>query len=189
MGQRLVVSIVRDGKPITNSYYHWSGYTLPSLEIGINVLQFIKEKRSLYSNVYELSYDALLNTGAGMNSDKDRKTAEKMTGKKYPNKEPDRNEGLINTLPETIKHAQKYSEGDFIIDIDTMEVIFNVFFIATKEDIDISDETEKNVSTMPSKFLNDKLKLEDLIDMFEFLAINDSEVFKIENNKEYFATI
>lgn len=191
MGQRLVISIIRDNKPIANAYYHWSGYTLSSLELGLNVINFLESYKEGYNNIFKLSYDALLNTGASFGTTKDQKYAEKMAKIDYSNngKSQDRNLGLISTVSETIEDAQRWSEGDLVIDIDTMKIAFNVYSLITKDemkylDIDLKEKREK----ISKEYFENSMSVNQLKEFAYKVMNSNGEILKVDDDL-YFVAI
>lgn len=75
MGQRLNIEIINNGQVLANAYYHWSAYTLSSLELVAKVLSAYN-KISLdtseavrLAEYQEKAVWALQSTGAGLPDD------------------------------------------------------------------------------------------------------------------------
>lgn len=94
MGQRLNLSINKNGKVLANCYYHWSGYTNSAMEKARQALDILEEQEGEIG-VKEVIL-ALKETGAGI----DAKNAQNYV---EPDKEIHRDDGIIATTEEDIK--------------------------------------------------------------------------------------
>ena len=87
MGQRLNLSINKNGKVLANCYYHWSGYTNSAMEKARQALDILEEQEEI--GVKEAIL-ALQETGAGI----DAKNAQNYV---EPDETIHRNDGIIAT--------------------------------------------------------------------------------------------
>lgn len=145
MGQRLNIEIWNNGDVLASSYYHWSGYTGPAMEmtgriidkIGNNMVTEIVgnivnsiEKEPIES---EFGHDILTairlleETGAKISSEE----LELVKGK-FPNETfnvaTSRNDGLITITKAGIDNTREWAEADVIIHLDTKRATLGVFF-------------------------------------------------------------
>lgn len=135
MGQRLNLEIRSGGKVIANSYYHWSAYTGSAYVITMDAFEYLSKHKDIISDKKVLAIRALEATGAGLPDSEVFRMHEirkysKMTFQEFK----DRNEGIIGVFPDSIKDTQVWSEGDSIIDLDTMTISFSV--LSWYEDMD-----------------------------------------------------
>ena len=146
MGQRLNLSINKNGKVLANCYYHWSGYTNVAMEKARQALDILEEQEEV--GVKEAIL-ALKETGA---------TIDKENAKDYvePNEWLDRNEGIIATTEDDIKETERWAECDIIIDVGTRKInVINAVWGGDEEDleeykINIEDLKELEVDDMES---------------------------------------
>ena len=129
MGQRLVVTIQKDGENIANAYYHWSAYTDSALEITNNICDRYDEFKEIASSDLELAVMLLQSTGAGLNEAEWRNIANAdftETNHIALNPCANRNEGLLCITAEGMKDNLDWSDGDVYIDIGDGNVNFEV---------------------------------------------------------------
>ena len=145
MGQRLNLSINKNGKVLANCYYHWSGYTNSAMEKARQALDILEEQEEV--GVKEAIL-ALKETGAGI----DAKNAQNYV---KPDEEIHRNDGIIATTEEDIKETEMWSECEIIIDMGTRKVnLFNA--ITEYDEEDIQEYFDIDISTL------NRLEVEDL---------------------------
>lgn len=137
MGQRLVITIEKNEKPLAKIYYHWSAYTYSAL------LETRKVIRCIYNHKDETEKEMLLRlirfceaNGGGI---KGAETEFDYICKMYPNEtfkteNYSRNEGLIALSKEGMGDLQYWSEGDVYIKLDDDTVDFCVY--SGYEDLD-----------------------------------------------------
>ena len=135
MGQRLNLEIRKKDKVLANAYYHWSAYTQSSFNLTAEVVRFISANRSTIKDDKLLAIRALEQTGAGIpdwtRGEESSELQRIHNIRKYSAVEfkrfIDRNEGIISVFPNTIQNTQEWAEGTSIIDIDTLDISFDVF--------------------------------------------------------------
>ena len=64
MGQRLIITIVENGKALANAYYHWSAYTKAAMMLTEDVLLAISNYKKTMTNNKLIAIRALEKTGA-----------------------------------------------------------------------------------------------------------------------------
>ena len=132
MGQRLVVTIERNEKPLAKIYYHWSAYTGSALYVTRDLIHCI------YNHEHETDAEMLLrlihfceNNGGGIDGANEGEEWKYITAaypyEKFKSERISRNDGLIAISPEGMAQIQRYSEGDVYIDLDTDQVDFCVY--------------------------------------------------------------
>lgn len=131
MGERLNIEILKDGKVLANSYYHWSGYTRSSLGLTQHILNNLNNV--IHEDEVLRAIKLLETTGAGLTDD------EKVyAGNVYKDiqfgKCSGRNEGLIAVSEEGIKTTRRWEEARVQIHIDTEKVDFGAYWKYEKEE-------------------------------------------------------
>lgn len=127
MGQRLNIEIWNNGKVLANSYYHWSAFSLPSIELVKKIIDNIDTISYLNSDLKK-AVRLLEITGAGIND------AEKCNMAKYENFKNisiqdcvGRNNGLIYVTPEGIQEARYWAEYTAYIYLDEERIGYDVY--------------------------------------------------------------
>ena len=131
MGQRLVVTIERNEKPLAALYFHWSAYTGDALYVTRDIV------RCIYNHKDETDESMLLRLirfcegrGGCIDGGTDGEEA-KYIMQLYPNERFEetgsRSDGLIVLSPEGILDMQRMSEGEVYIDLDEDMVDFCVY--------------------------------------------------------------
>ena len=148
MGQRLNIEIRRkkDNKILANSYYHWSAYTYPSLELADEIMEniygvIINDKVSDEIKAIQL----LQTTGAGLLEQEYNALNEE--DKKYCSLATNRDLGLISFTEKGMERTRAWEESrlTITIDFDNKEydfvgdknrVDFEVYFPTSREEIE-----------------------------------------------------
>ena len=148
MGQRLNIEIRRkkDNKILANSYYHWSAYTYPSLELADEIIEniygvIINDKVSDEIKAIQL----LQTTGAGLLEQEYNALNEE--DKKYCSLATNRDLGLISFTEKGMERTRAWEESrlTITIDFDNKEydfvgdknrVDFEVYFPTSREEIE-----------------------------------------------------
>lgn len=148
MGQRLNVEIHKNGEPLANAYYHWSGYTDSALNITSDIIYCVSNgKLASFIDPYWSCIDPiraailiLESTGAGI-SEEEREYINQEYQEKFKNalldlclKPIDRNQGLISISEKGMEITRKWEEGRVTIDIERRTVNFDVFFYMTENE-------------------------------------------------------
>lgn len=147
MGQRLNLSINKNGKVLANCYYHWSGYTNSAMQKAQQALAFLDDQEGEIG--VKEAVLALKETGA---------TIDKENAKDYvePDEIINRNEGIIGTTKKEIETSERWAECDIIIDAGTRKInVINAVWGGDEEDleeykINIEDLKELEVDDMES---------------------------------------
>lgn len=132
MGQRLVVTIERNEKPIAKLYYHWSAYTGDALYVTRDIIHCI------YNHKDETDREMLLrlirfceNRGGGIDGGDDGEAWKYISatypGEKFKSDGISRSNGLIALDEDTMDNMQRCSEGDVYINLDEDQVDFCVY--------------------------------------------------------------
>ena len=116
MGQRLNIEIRRkkDNKILANSYYHWSAYTYPSLELADEIMEniygvIINDKVSDEIKAIQL----LQTTGAGLLEQEYNALNEE--DKKYCSLATNRDLGLISFTEKGMEKTRAWEESRLTI--------------------------------------------------------------------------
>lgn len=104
MGQRLNIEIVKNGKVLANSYYHWSGYSSSAINLTETIITKFDYIKKYNVEGYIKNKDLLLairlleTTGAGVTDiEGTRKILEDETNNLKLQNCKDRNEGIIRS--------------------------------------------------------------------------------------------
>ena len=193
MGQRLNIEIRRkkDNKVLANSYYHWSAYTYPSLELADEIMEniygvIINDKVSDEIKAIQL----LQTTGAGLLEQEYNALNEE--DKKYCSLATNRDLGLISFTEKGMEKTRAWEESrlTITIDFDNKEydfvgdrnrVDFEVYLPISREEIEEYYREELK---------SGKINLDEVVE-FNFdlqdMRLNDIRLFmakinQIENN-------
>ena len=121
MGQRLNIEIVRKDKVIATSYYHWSAYTVPAVEMTFTALRELIKNKNVVDDV-DMAVRALEATGAGL-TEEDKSSI--TNGQDYKISQ-NRNDGFIGVTQESMQNMINYQEGDTAIIINKDGYDFNI---------------------------------------------------------------
>lgn len=137
MGQRLNISIEKNGAVLANGYYHWSAYTGSALALTEAVVDSYEEYKSKIKNDLLIAVTVLESTGAGFNDNELIAMADDSvySGLK-PKKAIDRNRGLISVTKAGIEETERYEEGRVTIDIGKDTIDFSVYNWYPKDDFE-----------------------------------------------------
>lgn len=162
MGQRLVMTIRKNGEDICKLYYHWSAYTSSALqeakkivdaittdefETETHYIKNVKDEERKFSLIplEKAKEDIRLrilryleNTGGGIDGGCDSTEFQYMK-ELYPDIKfkpfnISRNEGLFACSEDAMDDLQSWSEGDIVIDLDEKIVINEVFYTYFSEE-------------------------------------------------------
>lgn len=140
MGQRLEITIYKGytEETLANAYYHWSAYTSSAMELARDVVLAIQKGRIKQDDDVRYAIKLLEKTGAGLTYQEKQylKTDDKYKGCRFKQCHG-RNEGLIAVSPEGKQETRNWQEGQVIIDIDTQQVMFDVW--ATYDDEELKE--------------------------------------------------
>lgn len=181
MGQRLVIEIWDDKTRLANAYYHWSAFTLSSLELLRKVIDFL-EKCHLKDNKLK-AIKALEETGAGLTEPYETKKVKELYPNEYFNKCIDRNFGLLAITEEGMTQLFDYNEGFIKVNIADNTFDFDVCWVFNDPiviDKDSSDEImleEDDYSLVKTTFNLNRILFEDL-DAFNSLCVEINDIDK-----------
>lgn len=197
MGQRLNIEIVKNGRVLANSYYHWSGFSNSAINLVIQIIQHYEYIKKYNVEKYIKNQDLLLairlleETGAGLNNtDIARNILEDETMNLKLKECQGRNEGIIGIIQEDIEETRAWEEGRVSIDIENKKIDFDVIEEYTleelKNDYDEEEMKELNIKKIDKNFKNISFE-----DIFELKAFIDKANYKKEyyfynkNNNKY----
>lgn len=174
MGQRLNIEIKKKGKTLANAYYHWSAYTGSAFGLTSEVVMYLRANKNTIKDERLLAIRALESTGAGV-PDWEEGVSELKRLKdirKYSSTEfaqfHNRNEGIISCFPDSIKETEDWAEGTATIDLDTLDILFDVFsFYDSVDDIKEWDEDFKESDAVVFNYDFDHLSLGELSDIVD----------------------
>ena len=197
MGQRLNIEIVKNGKVLANSYYHWSGFSNSAVNIVIQIIQKYEYIKKYKVEKYIKNQDLLLairlleETGAGLNNTDIARNILKDETMNLKLKEcQGRNEGIIGITQEDIEETRYWEEGRVSIDIENKKIDFEVIDEYTEEELkDYYDEEE--IKELNIKKIDRNFKNISFEDIFALKAFIDKAKYKEEyhfynkNNNKY----
>lgn len=192
MGQRLNISIEKDGKVLANAYYHWSAYTMPSLELlkevfnALNSVENIENDKLKAIALLEITGAHLTPTEIDYLNELNLLTKEEI---ETLNVAQSRNDGLIAISKNGIEETEAWAEHTITIDLGKKIIIFDVFFFYEEKDCG-----EDNICNIDMDFPN--IKFEDF-EMFTnkikglnpALYSNKQSYLKFRNNPNIFGFI
>ena len=137
MGQRLIISIEKDGMPISKLYFHWSAYTVSALDETKKVVDCIYNHED--ESVKELQLRLIRfceQNGGGIRGDdyEFEYIRNVFPNETFKTDNYSRSYGLIAISEKGMDELQSWSEGDVIINLDEDEINFGVY--AGYEDFD-----------------------------------------------------
>lgn len=146
MGQRLNLSINKNGKVLANCYYHWSGYTNSAMQKAQQALAFLDDQEGEIG--VKEAVLALKETGATIDAENAKDYVE-------PDEEIHRDDGIIATTEDDIKVTEMWSECEIIIDVGTRKVNL-IDAISEYDEEDIKEYFDIDITTL------NRLEVEDL---------------------------
>ena len=197
MGQRLNIEIVKNGKVLANSYYHWGGFSNLAVNLAIQIIREHEYIQKYMVEKYIKNKDLLFairlleNTGAGLNNiNATRKILKDETMNLKLRECQGRDEGIIGITQKDIEETRYWEEGRVSIDIENKIIDFDVIREYTlkelKDDYDEEEIKELNIKEIDRNFKNIQFE-----DIFELKAFIDKSVYKEQyyfynkNNNKY----
>lgn len=170
MGQRLNLSINKNGKVLANCYYHWSGYTNSAMRKAQQALNFLEDQEGEIG--VKEAVLSLKETDATIDAE---------NAKDYvkPNVRLDRNDGIISTLPNHIKNTEMWSECEIVIDVGTKKVnVIDALSEYTQEELEeyeiqIEDLEELEVDDLEEVDIDNFWYLQDFFEENEYFKHQD----------------
>lgn len=197
MGQRLNIEIVKNGRVLANSYYHWSGFSNSAINLVIQIIQNYEYIKKYNVEKYIKNQDLLLairlleETGAGLNNTDIARNILKDETMNLKLKEcQGRNEGIIGITQEDIEKTRAWEEGRVSIDIENKKIDFDVIEEYTLEELK-NDYDEEEIKELNIKKIDKNFKNISFEDIFELKAFIDKANYKKEyyfynkNNNKY----
>ena len=197
MGQRLNIEIVKNGKVLANSYYHWGGFSNLAVNLAIQIIREHEYIQKYMVEKYIKNKDLLFairlleNTGAGLNNiNATRKILKDETMNLKLRECQGRDEGIIGITQKDIEETRYWEEGRVSIDIENKIIDFDVIREYTlkelKDDYDEEEIKELNIKEIDRNYKNIQFE-----DIFELKAFIDKSVYKEQyyfynkNNNKY----
>lgn len=197
MGQRLNIEIVKNGKVLANSYYHWAGFSNSAVNLVIQIIREYEYIQKYKVEKYIKNKDLLFairlleSTGAGLNDiNATRKILKDETMNLKLRECQERNEGIIGITQKDIEETRYWEEGRVSIDIENKIIDFDVIREYTlkelKDDYDEEEIKKLNIKEIDRNFKNIQFE-----DIFELKAFIDKSVHKEQyyfynkNNNKY----
>lgn len=187
MGQRLVVKCIYDKELIATIYYHWSGFTISSLEETKSILDSLDLSKFYNEESKEDIIFQLINylekNGGGVDVD-DRGLAKECFSEYNFSTNVDRNCGLLAFSPDNMESMINIAEGIVEINFDTCKIHNDVL---AEYDIDdyleyFCDGNDENLYIPSLDFDLIDIGFNDLEDVIERLKRGDSFAYINSNN-------
>lgn len=150
MGQRLVVSVIKDEQRIAVMYFHWSAYTQSALWEAQKIIDAIDRHEQDDLRLCLIRYCE--ENGGCIDGGKDSREF-KAIQEMYPNEtfkeSGSRNEGLIALTEDGMNDLEGWSEGDLAINLDDGYVYNYVYGINTLDEYNEWMEEDNKLEDFP----------------------------------------
>lgn len=191
MGQRLNISMEKDGQVVANCYYHWSAYTGSAALLVRQICEAWDEAKAVSQSDLEFACRLLQKTGAGFNPEeieriRFQRDERVNTFPLWPS--VDRSDGLISATREGIEETERYEEGRVTIDLDSESVDFGVacwtYADEYREELEEDPNDLPRLDRDPTEGLTVR-NFEDFVDFltearsFDFYIPGDDVVFQL----------
>ena len=128
MGQRLVITGIKNHTPIFNIYYHWSAYTETALHETDRLLKYLLHPENCGDLVLS-AIEYCENNGGGITGDKDFEEAQRLyPAHNFKTDDISRNDGLIAITADGMNNNLSWAEETIDIDFDNDLINNNVFW-------------------------------------------------------------
>ena len=148
MGQRLVITVVKDQREVASIYYHWSAYSTSALQEARELIDAMIDDTS--DKDFRLKLIRFIESVGGcIDGGKDSKEfieIQKMFPDETFKESGSRNNGLIALTDEGRESLKSWSEGDLTIDFDNDMVYNSVYNETTLEEYNDWREDDDKVT-------------------------------------------
>lgn len=152
MGQRLNIEIVQNEISLANAYYHWSAYTLSSLQLAQTIIDSVEKIQEENDTLYAIR---LLETTGALLTEEEITAYETRFGNESFRPALNRNDGLIAFTKEGMEETRKWEEHRMVINLDEEVIYFDVICTYDKEEyLESYEETEDDYKKMPLAAIN-----------------------------------
>lgn len=197
MGQRLNITITKNGERLANAYYHWSAYSEASLQLAESIIKNLKLIQNTNFNDITKAIILLQFTNAGLTID-ELEYAGNHLNDFEKNQElfhiaVNRNEGLIAISEEGMNETESYEEGRVTIDIGKNTFLWEVYSTYTRSELELDLEFEKETikKAVITEFnVLQEIPIENFKDLLRdvYLAYNNG-LLKIKDELDYILLI
>lgn len=140
MGQRLNIEIWNNGEAIANSYYHWSAYTLPAINLTKVAIKSILNSEETPLNTAIVALQA---TGSGFSEQELDEIKDKEIDVELF-EASNRNDGILSITESGIEETRCWMEGLVEIYLDSHTISFGTFFdVDEKEYLEDGEDLDK----------------------------------------------
>lgn len=213
MGQRLVVSVCKDGSEFATVYYHWSAYTICALQECSNLLsrywiecgkypkkspainlihaveslKYSEREVLLFNNVSDKTDHRLYH--GGIDSSDTEYVHSHFSDETFLSGEYlDRNLGLIALSSENRKQLHQYEEGSIKTDLDSRTVSSDVFNLVGTAKDGIFDELKdfyKNYEAVDLPYDMTHLSFDKIDEVIGFLSKCNGKLLRTKDGLLY----
>ena len=179
MGQRLVITVNKNGEDIAKLYYHWSAYSVSALLETRDIINVLyddeNEEKDLRLRIIRFCEKNGGGIDGGENSDEWKRITEMYPNEVFKKDNISRNYGLIALSEDGMADMESWSEGNVYIEMDEDRVInyVNCYY----EDI---DEYNKQQLEYDDEF--EPLEIDEIpqinYDLSDFFAFDIDNVIK-----------
>lgn len=172
MGQRLVLSIIRNDQSLFSVYQHWGGYTGNEIEVICKLISVFDKDDGL-ETLLKKTIETLPGSGIYLPEDHTDEVDAIMDfiAKGFPVAK-DRNAGLIAITPKAQGELSRYAEDTQNLYLDADNFLEDTLWYMSKDEI---DEDEVPIA-LPSLFTTPVTK-ENALDLLARFEALDDEVF------------
>lgn len=176
MGQRLVMSIKKDGESLAAVYFHWSGYTISALQEAKEFVESLEcnpvDVRLHTIRFYEKRGGGIV---GGEDSPEFSRIQEMYPNDSFKKENRSRNEGLVAITDKGIRELEDWAEEVMDIELDTRQVRNFVLYEDFEDDF---EKKEREVKDDPFTIPFDNL--DNVIQELQEAQEQDADVIKYD---------
>lgn len=186
MGQRLVITVMKNGEDIAKIYYHWSAYSISALAEAKDVINCLTDEDNQIEDVRLRLIRFVESNGGCIDGGKGSHEYVAIS-EMYPDavfrEDGSRNNGLIALTTQGMAEMQSWSEGDIEIDLDNEMVYNHVYWADTIETYtDWMDDAEVDIDNIPVLDVNiSDIRFTDVDDIINILENEVGYIFRKGN--------
>lgn len=184
MGQRLIITVEKDSKEIATLYFHWSAYTLSSIEETAALIGFLDAHKKMDTRLACIRFveenGGCIDGGKGSS---EFKAIQKMFPNETFKDDGNRNNGLVALTENGMSKMRSWSEGDVTINLDDRTVLNWVNWTTR----DSSEYDKSKISS--TKYDISDFSFDEIDDVYEVVDIASRLGLTLEHNGVYYKLI